>query len=1103
MMKLLCSLLLVKYALATLTPFADPKSWFTTFIEVTYFSKTRCGGENSTTTSFGEDDLDDDDGLLWQDDVVLLAAEEHAISVIAHGSYCRKLNLTHQFIDLWHSEANDNGKHAAYFYRLVYDQHNPTCDITLNNVVKMLPLNITERRLHRCELRNEAYYTHNDMTKIDLSTATPSSLPWQKWGTGSLFLAFADDQDRTNDYEHAADMCQPPSAGRVLIQWWLQPDLCLDERSWAPILSDDDHNVVKPGDNWDSEENHMQSRFCNAESMHTELYQHRNVSIDGACFTDNMNDKLRTGRAILPYCHHYEQNDDEFQMAAPGDTWWNDDVYARSNDDYDDSNDDENGDDDNRGFSRNGNSKDGIGGNKAWNFDDDDEYMEASIAYGMVVQRSVISKSGCCTSDVSKCYSYRSVPSAPRDYSFNGPVPGQAASAVSLGEVTASSMKSTAFGGLGSVGAKISAHMAASERRFAKFVDERSNGGEHVNSPSSTVIHFVNVSQSYVAFVANVSGVSNTTTHDLTHGTSEGVMHLNLNRLLELSVVPIYFTHTNRKVEAFYEKNKQVNFAKCGPALIRGFDDSGQLHFAFGCFDDNDQASAFETFFVDTEFGLADNNVTWFGDIIVNIMAIFPSGNVSDNSVHDTRPFVGDAEIRTLLSMQELSGKVQVTYRSSKNDQGDDGDDTVGDALMQTCGNGLKIHELHYTTDSCRPGGSRIANILGSTDVSVSNVCDSSTNRMYFGAWSGESCSGDLMKHVTQELRSCSNRAWYLNDDATGHDDGHDDGNVQYPPHDDDDQEKHRHSDDDYDDYRLSDDDLTQNDMQDLHNDDYLTVNHARFNLVQCCTSNLERCFPYSWAPTSAPITAPTKAPARPTVRPTKAPIGVLTPSPSVSPSIAPTRKPTSSPVLQPTPGPTAVTATQTKMMVAMTINYISTDFQSRRRLLTSVQFQNDQTAQTAACQAVLLSIGNVYATCAVGTIGADDTSITPTSFPVEFKITVILEQMAEWNLGTSSVADIVSAMLSALQLAVTSGAYSSYYTALTGNVLLVNDEIPVTASEPTVTSDDAATTSIVLPAVVGGVGGFLLILLIIFLVMRQRAVNSQQQVHMVQMVKR
>ena len=185
-------------------------------------------------------------------------------------------------------------------------------------------------------------------------------------------------------------------------------------------------------------------------------------------------------------------------------------------------------------------------------------------------------------------------------------------------------------------------------------------------------------------------------------------------------------------------------------------------------------------------------------------------------------------------------------------------------------------------------------------------------------------------------------------------------------------------------------------------------------------------------------------------------------------------------------------------MTVPVTVNYIATDFQ-RRRLQTSVQFQNDPVARVAACQAVLLAIGNVHATCRIDSIGADDASINPVSFPVVFEISVVLELMG-WVSGNFT--GIANAMTVKLQEAIWSGEYADIYELLSGTELLVNDGILVSQGEvsgPSASSNSSssATTSIVLPAAIGAAGGFLLICLIVFLLMRQKAVNSQQQVHM------
>jgi hypothetical protein len=184
-------------------------------------------------------------------------------------------------------------------------------------------------------------------------------------------------------------------------------------------------------------------------------------------------------------------------------------------------------------------------------------------------------------------------------------------------------------------------------------------------------------------------------------------------------------------------------------------------------------------------------------------------------------------------------------------------------------------------------------------------------------------------------------------------------------------------------------------------------------------------------------------------------------------------------------------------MTVPLTVNYISTDFQ-HRRLQTSVQFQNDPLARVAACQAVLLAIGDVHVTCSIDSIGADDASITPTSFPVVFEISVVLELMG-WVSGNFS--GIANAMTVKLQEAISSGAYAAFYDLLSGTELLVNGNIPVSQGDVSgpedSSSSSSATTSIVLPAAIGAAGGFLLICLIVFLLMRQKAVNSQQQVHM------
>ncbi len=193
-------------------------------------------------------------------------------------------------------------------------------------------------------------------------------------------------------------------------------------------------------------------------------------------------------------------------------------------------------------------------------------------------------------------------------------------------------------------------------------------------------------------------------------------------------------------------------------------------------------------------------------------------------------------------------------------------------------------------------------------------------------------------------------------------------------------------------------------------------------------------------------------------------------------------------------PTPTSVLASSNTMTVPLTVNYITTDFQ-HRRLETSVQFQNDPAARVAACQAVLMAIGNVYATCRIDSIGADDANIIPMSFPVVFEISVVLELIG-WVSGDFT--GIANAMTVKLQEAISSGAYAAFYDLLSGNELLVNGDIPVSQGDVSgPSSSSSATTSIVLPAAIGATGGFLLICLIVFLLMRQKAVNSQQQVHM------
>jgi len=109
------------------------------------------------------------------------------------------------------------------------------------------------------------------------------------------------------------------------------------------------------------------------------------------------------------------------------------------------------------------------------------------------------------------------------------------------------------------------------------------------------------------------------------------------------------------------------------------------------------------------------------------------------------------------------------------------------------------------------------------------------------------------------------------------------------------------------------------------------------------------------------------------------------------------------------------------------------------RRLETSVQFQNDPTAQLAACQAVLLSIGIANTTCAIGSIGADNPAIVPTSFPVVFNISVSPELMN----GLSDTA-IENLFAGNLQTAITSGGFTAFYESLTGIELFVNIDVPV-----------------------------------------------------------
>ena len=178
-------------------------------------------------------------------------------------------------------------------------------------------------------------------------------------------------------------------------------------------------------------------------------------------------------------------------------------------------------------------------------------------------------------------------------------------------------------------------------------------------------------------------------------------------------------------------------------------------------------------------------------------------------------------------------------------------------------------------------------------------------------------------------------------------------------------------------------------------------------------------------------------------------------------------------------------------MTFPVTVNYIATDF------------QNDPVARVAACQAVLLAIGNVHATCRIDSIGADDASIIPVSFPVVFEISVVLELMG-WVSGNFT--GIANAMTVKLQEGISSGVYAAFYELLSGTELLVNGNIPVSqgdvsgpsaSSGSSSSSSSSATTSSVLPAAIGAAGGFLLICLIVFLLMRQKAVDSQQQVHM------
>ena len=235
-----------------------------------------------------------------------------------------------------------------------------------------------------------------------------------------------------------------------------------------------------------------------------------------------------------------------------------------------------------------------------------------------------------------------------------------------------------------------------------------------------------------------------------------------------------------------------MNFAKCDYAFVRiggngTYPFYNQKHMAYGCFENFEQTGVFHSMWVDIRgWGIVETGV--MGVYVVGSQSMFsPSNSTSE------RPVTGDAEIITLLQQQELSGKVQVTYRTDK----------LGDSNAAECGGELKIHQIEYTTDSCRYGGQSIKNVEGD-GIWVSNVCDATTNRNYFGAWHGSNCSGDLLSHLSKELHDCSNRAWYLNDDSKCDDDSNCDDfddKQESPAY------KYvfwvRHGDDDYDDYRI------------------------------------------------------------------------------------------------------------------------------------------------------------------------------------------------------------------------------------------------------------------------------------------------------------
>jgi len=288
-----------------------------------------------------------------------------------------------------------------------------------------------------------------------------------------------------------------------------------------------------------------------------------------------------------------------------------------------------------------------------------------------------------------------------------------------------------------------------------------------------------------------------------------------------------------------------------------------------------------------------------------------------------------------------------------------------------------------------------------------------------------------FFSHDTKELRECGNAAWYTNDDRVSYDD-YDDYTLA-----------------DIDDYYFYDDEYTGS----MNRQSYTTGVTYQLNGVQCCTSNLERCFGTNQLWTGVPSVQPTH-----------------------------------SPVVQPTPMPTSSTQ-KSSSIVVVNVNIAFLTRVTKHKSQTSDEFAIDDDAQQATCQALLLSVGVGMGECSISNIGDDEVVNSVSRFVVTFE--------TKWPLllNNSNISWFEDFISIRVQEAIDNGDYQNFYDFLCGNSLLVDDEYQV-ETEAYVVTPSSSSLNVLAVAVGVGVGGFVLCCIILVLVLRQRQTKSQQVVH-------